>query len=126
MFAELPILDPLLSIAFTLFILVNVSRNFWTTLKLFAQSTPDATLGKNIGSALKDIEGINNVHHLHLWSLDGENHVLTAHLTLKEALDSSAQMQLKEHINTALEHFHLQHTTIELEWPDEICRDGSM
>jgi len=47
-FVELPILDPLLSIAFTLFILVNVVRNLWGTLKLFAQSSPDAGLNEKV------------------------------------------------------------------------------
>ena len=39
LFVDWPILDPLLSIGFTLFILVNMLRNLWATLKLFIQAT---------------------------------------------------------------------------------------
>ena len=51
-FADLPILDPLLSIGFTLFILVNVVRNLWSTGKLFFQAVPDVQLRQTIESAL--------------------------------------------------------------------------
>lgn len=124
MFAELPILDPILSIAFTLFILVNVARNLWTTIKLFAQSSPDTGLSKNVKQALLNIKHVADLHHFHLWSLDGEHHVLTVHLTLEDRLDIKQQEALKSDIQRKLSEFSLEHTTIELEWPDEICRDG--
>lgn len=123
-FAELPILDPILSIAFTLFILVNVARNLWTTIKLFAQSSPDTGLSKKVKQTLLNIKHVADLHHFHLWSLDGEHHVLTVHLTLEDRLDIKQQEALKSDIQRKLSEFSLEHTTIELEWPDEICRDG--
>ena len=87
MFVELPILDPLLSIAFTLFILVNVARNLWSTLKLFVQSSPDAGLYDKVKHTLLKLNFVADLHHLHLWSLDGESHVLTVHLTLETRLN---------------------------------------
>lgn len=124
MFAELPILDPILSIAFTLFILVNVARNLWTTLKLFAQSSPDAGLSDKVKQALLRLNYVKDLHHFHLWSLDGESHVLTVHLTLVDRLDLEQQETLKLAIKTQLMEFKLEHTTIEFEWPDETCRDA--
>ena len=124
LFVEIPILDPLLSIAFTLFILINVARNLWTTIKLFAQSSPDAAMFEGIKHALLDITGVDNLHHLHLWSLDGEANVMTVHLTLKKALNSEQQQRLKQDIKHKLIDFKLTHTTIEFEWPDEACRDN--
>jgi cobalt-zinc-cadmium efflux system protein len=123
MFAEAPMLDPLLSIAFTLFILVNVARNLWTTLKLFAQSTPDAGLSGKVKQTLLALNFVKDLHHFHLWSLDGESHVLTVHLTLKQRLDCQQQIDFKEEIKHQLEEFKLEHTTIEFESPDEACRD---
>jgi cobalt-zinc-cadmium efflux system protein len=124
MFVELPILDPLLSIAFTLFILVNVARNLWTTLKLFAQSSPDAGLTNKVKQTLLKLNFVADLHHFHLWSLDGESHVLTVHLSLKEYLDITQQEALKLDIKQHLAEFKLEHTTIEFEWPDEVCRDA--
>lgn len=124
MFSELPILDPLLSIAFTLFILVNVARNLWLTLKLFAQSSPDTNLTEKVKQSLLEIQFISGFHHFHLWSLDGESHVLTVHLTLKDRLDIEQQEALKLEIKQKLAGYNLAHTTIELEWPNEVCRDA--
>lgn len=123
MFADVPILDPLLSIAFTLFILINVARNLWTTVKLFAQSSPDENLSSSIKKSLMNLEFVDDLHHFHLWSLDGESHVLTAHLEMDQRLTIKQQEDLKLNIKHQLAGFKLAHTTIELEWPDEKCRD---
>lgn len=125
-FANWPILDPLLSIGFTLFILFNVVRNLWVTSKLFFQAVPDKALHDEIKKSLLSIEGVNEVHHLHLWSLDGEHHVLTAHLTLdNDNVSSENYMALKQTITESLSQYDLEHTTIELELNQERCRDFS-
>ena len=123
-FIELPILDPVLSIAFTLFILANVARNLWTTLKLFAQSSPDLELTNQVKQTLLTLYHVADLHHFHLWSLDGESHVLTVHLQLDKQLDAHQQGLLKSELKQQLATFSLEHTTIELEWPNEDCRDA--
>lgn len=115
--------DPLLSIAVTLFILFNVARNLRNTLRLFLQVSPDRKLIERIRRTLEELDGVGGAHHLHLWSLDGEHHVLTTHLTLRRDLDSGQQLRLKEEIHRRLEPFALTHTTIEFEFPAETCRD---
>jgi cobalt-zinc-cadmium efflux system protein len=124
MFVELPILDPILSIAFTLFIVFNVFKNLLATLRLFLQATPDKALRIKIAETLKGIEHVKEIHHLHLWSLDGEHHVLTAHLSLNEHYDQPLLVALKARIANAMAPYDLSHTTIEFEFPDEFCRDG--
>lgn len=123
LFVDWPILDPLLSIVFTLFILYNVARNLWTTLNLFAQSVPSPQLQQAVQDKLATLANVQDVHHLHLWSLDGEHHVLTAHLVLAHEFDSRQQRLLKQDVARVLAEFRLEHTTIELEFPDEACRD---
>ncbi|MGQ4277521.1 cation diffusion facilitator family transporter [Pseudidiomarina sp. E22-M8] len=123
LFVDWPILDPILSIAFTLFILLNVFRNLWATLKLFVQASPDKKTYQAVADSLQELPNITSVHHLHFWSLDGESHVLTAHLVLSHNLDNHERCELKERIDSALAKYQLSHTTIELEHPDEICRD---
>ncbi len=117
------LIDPLLSLGVTLFILINVVRNLRVTLKLFLQVSPDHALTGRIRSALEALDGVSGSHHLHLWSLDGEHHVLTAHLTLAAELDNTQQLKLKQDIHELLEPFELAHTTIEFELPSERCRD---
>lgn len=123
LFVDWPILDPMLSIGFTLFILLNVLKTLWATLKLFSQSVPDPKLRQTLMNTLNDLSGVEDVHHLHLWSLDGEHHVLTAHLVLNESVAYQEMNQLKRSISSVLAQHQLAHTTIEFEWPEEVCRD---
>lgn len=122
MFVDWPILDPLLSIGFTLFILFNVFKNVYLTMQLFLQATPDKVLPTKISEAMLKLQSVKDIHHLHLWSLDGEHHVLTAHLVV-DVNDISSQKKLKEQIALVLKDFKLAHTTIELELQEESCRD---
>lgn len=123
LFVELPILDPVLSIGFTLFILFNVAKNLAETIKLFLQATPDKRIRAKIIDDLRSLPNVCDAHHVHLWSLDGNNHVLTAHLVLDKAIDQLPQTKIKNEIATLLLPYDLSHTTIELEFPGEFCRD---
>ena len=124
-FFDWPILDPLLSVAFTLFILFNVLRNLWVTGKLFFQAAPDKGLHDKIERSLLGVDGVSEVHHQHLWSLDGEKHVLTAHIVLDQNEDFSTNQYftIKQSISRALEQYTLAHTTVEIELKQESCRD---
>jgi cobalt-zinc-cadmium efflux system protein len=116
-------IDPVLSIGFTCFILLNVWRNLKKTLQLFLQISPDPHLTKDVTDKLSSLDFVKEIHHLHLWSLDGEQHVLTVHLVLKAEADSALLRRHKEQIRELLQPFQLAHTTVEFEVPDEACRD---
>ena len=124
-FYSWPILDPLLSIAFTLFILTNVLRYALQTVKLFLQGAPDPKQQQQIRKTLTDIPEVCDLHDVHFWSLDGENHVLTVHLVLHNEAGSAELRALKRVVSERLEPFQLAHTTIEFEMPGEPCRDES-
>lgn len=80
---------------------------------------------EEINQKLKKIDGISEVHHLHLWSLDGEHHVLTAHVVLAPETPIDNHQALKDRISERLASYQLEHTTIEFELSEERCRDGS-
>ena len=124
-FVEWPILDPILSIGFTLFILINVVRYVVQTMSLFLQGVPDESTRKAISQALLSMEHVEELHHLHFWSLDGEQHVLTAHVVINCAVDNDKLRQLKAEVHKRLAPFALAHTTVEFELPGEPCRDES-
>jgi len=125
MFFDWPVLDPLLSIVFTLFILINVFKNTRQTIKIFLQSSPDNVVLDEVRNKLMSIRQIGQIHHLHLWSLDGERHVLTAHLKINEIITVEEQKKIKNQIGELLVDFAFVYTTIELEFADEICRDDN-
>lgn len=124
-FVDWPILDPLLSVGFTLFILFNVLRNLKTTAQLFFQATPDKKLLADIEQKLLSAKGVASVHHIHLWSLDGEHHVLSAHVNTEPSFPISQYSQLKSNLTQVLREFELSHTTLEIELSDEQCRINS-
>ncbi|WP_339892390.1 cation diffusion facilitator family transporter [uncultured Alteromonas sp.] len=123
MFKPWPILDPILSIGFTLFILFNVFRNLKETLMLFLQATPDEEQLSKIRSDLLANDKVSDLHHFHIWSLDGERNVMTVHLVLDEDVSLELLQSLKENIHSSLEKYKFEHTTVELEFANEQCRD---
>jgi cobalt-zinc-cadmium efflux system protein len=123
MFKPWAILDPILSIGFTLFILFNVFRNLKETLMLFLQATPDEEQMSKIRNDLLANDKVSDLHHFHIWSLDGERNVMTVHLVLKGEVSVEHIQSLKESIQSSLAKYHFEHTTVELEFADEQCRD---
>lgn len=120
---ELPILDPLLAVGFTLFILFNVARNTWYAVKLFVQAVPEHGLIEKVRKELLTISQVDSIHHEHAWSLDGESTVYTAHLEMSSPMSSEEQLWIKNQVAKKLQEFEFSHTTIELEFPQEDCRD---
>ncbi|CAM3648474.1 cation diffusion facilitator family transporter [Rheinheimera salexigens] len=125
MFKPWPILDPILSIGFTLFILFNVGRNLKETILLFLQATPDKKLMQDVRNVLLSRAEVNALHHFHIWSLDGEHSVMSVHLELNADISVVDMKNLKQQLQKELSVFEFAHTTIELEFADEACRDQS-
>jgi cobalt-zinc-cadmium efflux system protein len=80
MFKPWPILDPILSIGFTLFIFFNVGRNLKETTLLFLQANPDDKQLKEVRGVLTSKPEVKDLHHFNIWSLDGEHSVMTVPL----------------------------------------------
>jgi len=88
------------------------------------QSAPDKRMLDAIRNRLNLLQHVNAIHHMHLWSVDGEKHVLTARLEIDRMISAEEQIITKQEVNNRLTDFTLAHTTIEFEMPDESCRDG--
>tara|TARA_R110002153_G_scaffold10418_4_gene41236 strand:+ start:8517 stop:9425 length:909 start_codon:yes stop_codon:yes gene_type:complete len=125
MFKPWPILDPILSIGFTLFILFNVGRNLKETILLFLQATPDNKQLHEVRSILTSKPEVKELHHFHIWSLDGEHSVMTVHLVLNAEITVAHIKNLKTQLQKELKVFEFVHTTIEFEFTDEVCRDDN-
>lgn len=119
--ADIHILDPILSILISLYVLYNVFRNLRRTLSLFLQAVPDSIILPEVEHALASIPGVLSLHHTHVWSLDGEHHVLTTHLVVDENADKDALTRIKREANRLTAGMGLEHATIELEFADEDC-----
>jgi cobalt-zinc-cadmium efflux system protein len=120
-FWDLPVLDSLFSLGFSIFILFNVFRHLRTTLGVFLQSIPDNVDMEVIEGEVKAVEGVLDVHDTHLWSLDGRYHVFTIHIVVSNKLQESDREVLKGTIKSLLLKQDIQHVTLELEREGETC-----
>lgn len=115
-FADIPLLDPIMSIGVSVFILVNAARNLKDIFELFLEKAPmDAAIVK---AQIAAIDGVMDVHHIHLWSIDGQNHFATMHIVT----DRNTH-EMKEKIRKTLQVQGVTHVTLELEISNEHCRE---
>ena len=71
MFWEIPIIDPILSIMISVYILYNVFRNIRDVLSIFLQAKPGDVEIRDLEKSFSELSGIINAHDLHIWSMDG-------------------------------------------------------
>lgn len=114
LFAELPILDPLLSIGITLWVAWNAAKNLRDTLTLFLQGTPGDLDVPSLVIEAEDVEGVRALRHVHVWSLDGERHVLTGQLLVTPGCTLADALEVRERVREHLEHAGVAHVTLEL------------
>ena len=120
-FFDLPIIDPILSIGIAFFVLSNVYKNVRQSLHIILQGIPKELDIEDISIVLKQFKAIENVHDLHIWSIDGNYNILTVHVVLNENFDTKNTPDLKNKIRVSLEGKGIQHATIEFETADENC-----
>ena len=121
LFKDIHILDPLLSILITAYVLYNVLKNLKKTLSLFMQGVPEDIEIKKLEENILNQPRVKSVHHTHIWSLDGENHVLTTHVVVFKHTTRIQINQIKKSIIALISGHHFEHTTIEIEYEDENC-----
>ncbi|TDQ25797.1 cation diffusion facilitator family transporter [Tenacibaculum caenipelagi] len=122
-FWDVPVLDPILSIGIAGFVLYNVYRNIKESLRIILQGTPVNISIDELKKRLVAFEEIENIHDCHLWTMDGEYNVFTAHLILNEKSFSWEEAKyIKQKVKKLLhDEFHLEHITLELEISANEC-----
>ncbi|MGC8774542.1 MAG: cation diffusion facilitator family transporter [Chlorobaculum sp.] len=125
LFVNVPMLDPLLAIVITLYILTGVVKNLRAMVPVSLQAVPhDLSLDKVVGE-IRQTEHVRGVHHAHLWSLDGQRTVFTAHLEIDCDVKPLEYARIKEEISAIVARHGIYHSTVELEYPGEVCRNES-
>lgn len=113
-FTGFVIIDPIMSICVAVFIFVNALGNLKSVVDIFLLKSPKNV--DDVANELLKIEGVEDVHHIHLWDIDeGVTHA-TMHVVTNA--DSS---EIKHKIKHKLEHIGISHTTVELEKSGERC-----
>ncbi|GFD76157.1 cation transporter [Tenacibaculum sp. KUL113] len=122
-FWDVPVLDPVLSIAIAGFVLYNVYKNIKESLRVILQGTPENVSVEEIQQRIVSMKGVESIHDCHLWTMDGEYNVFTAHLVLEEKeMSWEKSHEIKQEIKQVLhDDFHLEHITLELEFTSQEC-----
>lgn len=118
-FTDFYIIDSIISICIALFILVNSFENLKEILDLFLEKTPSNINVDEIKKHLLNIKGVVDVHHIHIWSIDGVNNYATMHVVSNE----KKLLELKKSIKNEMSEHGISHTTIEIENEMEECLD---
>lgn len=120
-FKDIPYLDPGLSLLITSFILWNVFKRLKDTLFIFLQGVPKDIDLEEIERRLSKIPYIASLHHMHIWSLEGTDHVFTTHIKLKNINKFQQLLEVKKQVKAILQEYNFDHYTVETELDEETC-----
>ena len=115
-FTDFAVLDPILSIGVSAFIIANALGNLRETVGIFLEKVPSGIDIAEIAEHLKELDGVMDVHHIHLWSMDGQSNYATMHVVT----DGEAH-EIKSKIRKELREHGIGHVTIETEKENESC-----
>ena len=115
-FTDFKILDPLMSIAVAIFILINTIKNLKEVIDIFCEKIPDGISTEEIKHHLLEIDGVIDVHHIHIWSIDGNGAYATMHI-----VTNADTKEIKHKVKEELEEHGICHSTLELETENENC-----
>ena len=117
-FTDFVLLDPIMSIGVAIFIFFNAFRNLKESIDLFLEKTPHGIDISELCEQLQKAEGVINVHHVHVWSMDGKSNYATMHV-----IASGDPCAIKKRIREELKKYGIGHATLELEAEGEHCHE---
>lgn len=115
-FTDFSIIDPLMSLGVALFIFINAIKNLKEAVDLFLEKTPANVNISKIKEHLCEIDGVIDIHHLHIWSIDGQNNYATMHV-----VTVGDTHKIKQTVREELAEHGIGHVTLELEAEGEDC-----
>jgi len=118
-FTDTHVIDPLMSVGIAVFISVNAILNLKKILSVFLEKAPQGLDSSKVKKVLKNTSGVIDIHHIHLWSIDGCNTLATMHV-----VTVTPDLEIKKRIRAALKELGISHVTVELESENEHCYEA--
>ena len=108
-------IDPALSLAIGALILWSSFGIMRETLNILLEGTPRGMKLALVETAIRGVDGVNDVHDLHVWSIGSETSALSCHISIADIPPSASERILRE-VKERLHHeFRIDHTTIQFE-----------
>ncbi len=120
-FVDLPILDPILSVIITIYVLYNVVINLKDILNVFLQGVPKDLSINEIEREITEKTDVISIHHTHIWSLEGQKNLLSTHIIVEDGIEPQRITELKRDIKELMKKREIDHVTIEFEFTSEDC-----
>ncbi|HUH63443.1 MAG TPA: cation diffusion facilitator family transporter [Terracidiphilus sp.] len=108
-------IDPVLSLLIAALILWSSAGIVRETVNILLEGTPRGVSVAAIRAGMEAVEGVVNVHDLHVWCLGSQSHALACHVTIADIPPSESACILIKLNHVLREHFHISHTTIQFE-----------
>lgn len=115
------IIDPILSLLIAVYILYQVYKYMKNIYNIFMEKVPKNIKIDEIKKDIEENENIDNVHHIHIWSMDGVNNYMTAHIHLNKVLSEEEIIKTKNDVKNKLMEDKINHITLEVEYFNEKC-----
>ena len=108
-----PLLDPIASILISIWIIYNLAKNLYKSLKVILQGAPDNFDIKKFKNEIREIDGVKGISDLHIWTIDGLSHILTVKIMVSRETDLLTLSHIKYHINELAIKYEIYDSTIE-------------
>ncbi len=119
-FANIPILDPILSLIISVYIIKNVISGLIKIVKMLLQGVPDGFDAQEMTEfILENTPKAVELHDVHAWSLDGEENVITFHIVVEDGITVTESVEIVRSIRKLLHERGFKHITIETENIDD-------
>ncbi len=116
-------LDGAVSIIVLIVILIGTWSLLRQSLRLSMDAVPEGVNVETIEKVIITIDGVDDLHHTHIWAMSTTENALTTHLVLNEQLSFDEKLKLVHKIKHELFHNNIHHSTIELESAAMPCKD---
>lgn len=114
-------IDGILALAIAVFIGYNATRNLIGTMKVLLQSVPENVNIEKLVSELHYIDGVQNIHDFHVWSIDGTYNIGSLHAVVN-TIDEKGKNDILSSILQVMEQYKIQHPTVQIETNATHCK----
>jgi cobalt-zinc-cadmium efflux system protein len=108
-------IDPALSLVIAALILWSSAGIVRETLNILLEGTPRDCRISEIRAGMEAVEGVINVHDLHIWSLGSQSRALACHVTIADIPPSESACILVRLNDLLRTRFFISHTTVQFE-----------
>ena len=114
-----PYADPIASVLIAVFILPRTWNLISQAVDILMEASPAKIDIQEVKNTIQEIEGVNYIHDLHVWTITSGFISLSAHIVLSEEPNRAQEQIILAQINHRLrEKFGIDHTTVQIEYHD--------